>query len=45
LKNVIAVSSGLEKAQAILGALRTGGIDILITDEFTVLEVISKSDE
>jgi len=45
IPNVIGVSSGPEKAQAILGALRTGGIDILITDESTALEVISKSNE
>ena len=42
IPNVIGVSSGPEKAQAILGALRTGGIDILITDESTALEVNSK---
>jgi len=45
IPNVIGVSSGPEKAQAILGALRTGGIDILITDKSTALEVISKSNE
>jgi len=45
IPNVVAVSSGPKKAQAILGALRTGGIDILITDESTALEVISKSNE
>jgi len=45
IPNVVAVASGPEKAQAILGALRTGGIDILITDESTALEVISKNKE
>jgi len=41
IPNVVAVSSGREKAQAILGALRTGAINILITDESTALEIIS----
>lgn len=45
IPNVIGIALGPEKAEAILGALRTGGINILITDEFTALEVISKSNE
>ena len=42
IPNVIGIASGPEKAEAILGALRTRGIDILITDEVTALEVNSK---
>ena len=45
IPNVIGVSSGPEKAQAILGVLRIGGIDILIIDEYTSLEIISKNNE
>lgn len=45
IPNVIGIASGLEKAEAILGALRTGGINILITDEITALEVNSKMNE
>lgn len=33
LNNVIAVAGGLEKREAIIGALRGGYIDVLITDE------------
>ncbi len=44
IPNVVAVSSGREKAQAILGALRTGAINILITDESTALEIISNNE-
>lgn len=39
---VIGVVSGSQKAMAILGALRTGVLDVLITDEITALEVCSK---
>lgn len=45
IPNVIGVAFGPEKAEAILGALRTGGINILITDQSTALEVISKIEE
>lgn len=45
IPNVIGIASGPEKAEAILGALRTGGINILITDEVTALEVNSKMNE
>jgi len=45
IPNVIGIASGPEKAEAILGALRTGGINILITDEITALEVNSKMNE
>lgn len=37
---VVAVAGGLNKAQAILGALRTGVIDVLVTDDGTAREVI-----
>ena len=36
---VIGVVSGSQKAMAILGALRSGVLDVLITDEITALEV------
>jgi DNA-binding transcriptional regulator LsrR (DeoR family) len=45
IPNVVGVVSGPEKAQAVLGALRTRGINILVTDESTALEVISKSNK
>ena len=41
IKPVIAVGGGIVKASAVLGALRTGCIDILITDEQTARKVIS----
>jgi DNA-binding transcriptional regulator LsrR (DeoR family) len=41
---VISVVSGPRKAMAILGALRSGALDVLITDEITALEVLSKLD-
>jgi DNA-binding transcriptional regulator LsrR (DeoR family) len=45
IPNVIGIALGPEKAEAILGALRTGGINILITDDSTAIEVISKSNK
>lgn len=45
IPNVIGIASGPEKAEAILGALRTGGIDVLIIDEITALDVNSKMNE
>ncbi len=39
---VIAVASGLQKALAIVGALKSGVLDVLITDEITALEVCLK---
>jgi len=39
---VIGVVSGSQKAMAILGALRSGVLDVLITDEITALKVFSK---
>ena len=38
LKHVVAVAGGLEKCEAIIGALKGGYIDVLITDE-----VVAKS--
>lgn len=40
---VIGIVSGTQKAIAILGALRSGVLDVLITDEDTALEVYQKS--
>jgi DNA-binding transcriptional regulator LsrR (DeoR family) len=37
---VIAVASGVEKASAILGALRTGAVNVLITDDPTAREIL-----
>lgn len=42
-KTVIAVASGTEKVNSILGALRTDTIDILVTDEQTAKGVIKAS--
>jgi len=44
IPHVIGVVSGPQKAMAILGALRSGVLDVLITDEITALEVCSKLD-
>lgn len=41
IKPVIAVGGGIVKANAVLGALRTGCIDILITDEQAARKVMS----
>jgi deoxyribonucleoside regulator len=38
---VIAIASGTYKREAILGALKTGWIDVLVTDELTAREVLS----
>lgn len=40
---VIAVASGVEKASAILGALRTGVVDVLITDDRTAGAVLERN--
>lgn len=40
-KRVIAVAGGINKAEAILGALRTGAIDVIITDADAAREVMS----
>ncbi len=39
----IAVAQGKGKAQAILGALRTGALNVLCTDEETALEVLARA--
>jgi len=41
---LIGVVSGTQKAMAILGALRSGVLDVLITDRITALETLSKLD-
>jgi len=41
IKPVIAVAGGPDKAQAVLGALRTGCVDVLITDERVARKVLS----
>lgn len=41
---VVAVATGQEKAPAILGALRSGAIDVLITDEQTASNVLELSE-
>ncbi len=43
-KNVVAVACGSNKTEAIAGALRTGVIDVLITDEYTAGEVLARYD-
>lgn len=40
-KEAIAIACGKEKAQAIAGALRTGMIDTLITDEYTARQILT----
>lgn len=40
-KESIAIACGEEKAQAIAGALRTGMIDTLITDEYTARQILA----
>lgn len=39
-RHVVAVASGAAKGEAILGALRTGLIDVLVTDDFTARKVL-----
>ena len=39
-KQTIAVASGKDKTEAIIGALRTQMIDTLITDEYTAKNII-----
>jgi DNA-binding transcriptional regulator LsrR (DeoR family)/AcrR family transcriptional regulator len=43
-RTVVAVASGLMKAPAILGALRTGLIDVLATDDATARRVLELAD-
>lgn len=40
-KQTVAIACGDDKADAIIGALRTGTIDTLITDEYTAKRVLS----
>lgn len=42
-KNTIAVACGDDKVSAIAGALRTGMIDTLITDEYTAAQILELS--
>lgn len=44
LKNVIAVACGLDKKNAIRGALRTGLINRLIVDDQTALAVLQETE-
>ena len=41
-KQTIAIACGEEKTKAIIGALRTGTVDTLITDEYTAKRIISE---
>lgn len=43
--NSIAVAGGVRKAEAILGALRSGVLHVLVTDEDTAREVLRLDDE
>ena len=45
LKNVVAVACGLDKKNAILGALRTGLISRLIIDDHTALALLEGSED
>lgn len=44
-KETIAVASGTDKTEAIIGALRTSVIDTLITDEYTAKNILSFTDK
>ncbi len=41
-KHTVAIACGNNKVAAITGALRTGLIDVLITDEYTATEILTK---
>ena len=45
IPTTIAISGGIEKATAILGALRTGCLNVLITDQKTAQMVLDLDDE
>lgn len=45
IPTTIAISGGIEKAPAILGALRTGCIDVLVTDQKTAQVLVDLDDE
>lgn len=40
-KNTIAIACGIDKTEAIIGALRTKTIDTFITDEYTAADILS----
>ena len=42
---MIAVAGGENKIESILGALNTGAIDILVTDEDTAIKVLKLKNE
>lgn len=44
LNNVVGVSAGINKVDAILGALRAGLLDVLVTDEDTAEAVLAKAE-
>ena len=41
-KNTVAIASGTDKAESIIGALGTGLIDTLITDEYTAKKILDR---
>lgn len=45
IKCVVAVSGGVNKARAILGALRTGVVDVLVTDDITARKVLDAAQQ
>ena len=40
IPRVMALAGGAAKTQAIMGALRTGAIDVLVTDKFTATRLV-----
>jgi len=44
-KQTVAVACGDEKAEAIAAALKTGLIDVLITDEYTAARLLANKGE
>jgi DNA-binding transcriptional regulator LsrR (DeoR family) len=45
LENVVAVACGPDKTEAILGALRTGLLDYLITDDETAMRLLRRMED
>ena len=45
LQNVVGVACGANKTNAILGALRTDLLDVLITDDLTAVAVLKAASE
>jgi DNA-binding transcriptional regulator LsrR (DeoR family) len=45
IRPIIAVAGGMDKVQAILGALRAGLVNVLITDAATMSEVLARAEE